>query len=102
MSPATDEFQFFLEKEWSDGFPVVTPTEEPAFAGFTKYGRRSAFVTARMMRSRSLRQSCSRTGTKSTIGSFAAANAYFMFTLSIATADAVTPLPTYGKPRISR
>jgi hypothetical protein len=23
-----DEFQFFLEKEWSDGFPVVTPTEE--------------------------------------------------------------------------
>jgi len=27
MSPATDEFQFFLEKEWSDGFPVVTPTE---------------------------------------------------------------------------
>jgi hypothetical protein len=27
ISPATDEFQFFLEKEWSDGFPVVTPTE---------------------------------------------------------------------------
>ncbi|HSQ05113.1 MAG TPA: hypothetical protein VLN59_13805, partial [Burkholderiales bacterium] len=25
---STDEFQFFLEKEWSDGFPVVTPTEE--------------------------------------------------------------------------
>jgi hypothetical protein len=25
---AVDEFQFFLEKEWSDGFPVVTPTEE--------------------------------------------------------------------------
>jgi hypothetical protein len=24
----TDEFQFFLEKEWSDGFPVVTPTGE--------------------------------------------------------------------------
>ena len=23
-----DEFEFFLEKEWSDGFPVVTPTEE--------------------------------------------------------------------------
>ncbi len=22
-----DEFEFFLEKEWSDGFPVVTPTE---------------------------------------------------------------------------
>jgi hypothetical protein len=28
VSPATDEFQFFLEKEWSDGFPVVTPTEQ--------------------------------------------------------------------------
>ena len=27
MNPAIDEFQFFLEKEWSDGFPVVTPTE---------------------------------------------------------------------------
>ena len=23
----TDEFEFFLEKHWSDGFPVVTPTE---------------------------------------------------------------------------
>lgn len=28
MQAAIDEFQFFLEKEWSDGFPVVTPTEE--------------------------------------------------------------------------
>ena len=24
---AVDEFEFFLEKEWSDGLPVVTPTE---------------------------------------------------------------------------
>jgi len=24
---AVDEFEFFLEKHWSDGFPVVTPTE---------------------------------------------------------------------------
>jgi hypothetical protein len=23
-----DEFEFFFEKEWSDGFPMVTPTEE--------------------------------------------------------------------------
>src|SRR6185503_9419027 len=23
-----DEFEFFLEKTWSDGLPVVTPTEE--------------------------------------------------------------------------
>lgn len=28
MAAAVDEFEFFLEKEWSDGFPVVTPTEE--------------------------------------------------------------------------
>jgi hypothetical protein len=28
LNGAVDEFQFFLEKEWSDGFPVVTPTEE--------------------------------------------------------------------------
>ena len=28
MATKVDEFEFFLEKEWSDGFPVVTPTEE--------------------------------------------------------------------------
>lgn len=28
MSEAVDEFEFFLEKHWSDGLPVVTPTEE--------------------------------------------------------------------------
>jgi hypothetical protein len=27
VNAAVDEFEFFLEKEWSDGFPVVTPTE---------------------------------------------------------------------------
>ena len=27
MAAAVDEFEFFLGKEWSDGFPVVTPTE---------------------------------------------------------------------------
>ncbi|MBI3067862.1 MAG: hypothetical protein HYY79_02970 [Betaproteobacteria bacterium] len=28
MAAAVDEFEFFLEKAWSDGLPVVTPTEE--------------------------------------------------------------------------
>ena len=28
MSSTVDEFWFFLEKSWSDGLPVVTPTEE--------------------------------------------------------------------------
>ncbi|MBI2226386.1 MAG: hypothetical protein HYU44_15890 [Betaproteobacteria bacterium] len=28
MAGKVDEFEFFLEKDWSDGFPVVTPTEE--------------------------------------------------------------------------
>ena len=28
MADTVDEFEFFLEKDWSDGFPVVTPTEE--------------------------------------------------------------------------
>ena len=28
MSSAFDEFEFFLEKEWSDGLPVVTPTDK--------------------------------------------------------------------------
>ena len=27
MSAAVDEFEFFLDKAWSDGLPVVTPTE---------------------------------------------------------------------------
>ena len=27
MNTVVDEFEFFLEKEWSDGLPVVTPTE---------------------------------------------------------------------------
>jgi hypothetical protein len=27
MNAGVDEFEFFLEKEWSDGLPVVTPTE---------------------------------------------------------------------------
>ena len=69
----------------------VTPTDEPLFAGLTKYGRRSALVIARVMRSRSCVHSRSCTGTNSTIGSFAAAKACFMCTLSIPIADAVTP-----------
>ena len=28
MNEQVDEFEFFLEKEWSAGFPVVTPTEK--------------------------------------------------------------------------
>jgi hypothetical protein len=28
LAEAVDEFEFFLNKQWSDGFPVVTPTEE--------------------------------------------------------------------------
>jgi len=28
LNEQVDEFEFFLEKEWSDGFPVVTPTEK--------------------------------------------------------------------------
>ncbi|MCW5605547.1 MAG: hypothetical protein KIT18_13480 [Burkholderiales bacterium] len=27
MNSTVDEFEFFLEKQWSDGLPVVTPTE---------------------------------------------------------------------------
>src|SRR5688572_14293585 len=27
MRTPVDEFEFFLEKPWSDGLPVVTPTE---------------------------------------------------------------------------
>ena len=28
LTEAVDEFEFFLDKQWSDGLPVVTPTEE--------------------------------------------------------------------------
>lgn len=34
-----DEFEFFLEKDWSDGFPVVTPTEERVKAMLKGTGR---------------------------------------------------------------
>jgi len=27
MAQDIDEFEFFLDKPWSDGLPVVTPTE---------------------------------------------------------------------------
>ena len=27
LPEAVDEFEFFLDKHWSDGLPVVTPTE---------------------------------------------------------------------------
>jgi hypothetical protein len=27
LTEAVDEFEFFLDKHWSDGLPVVTPTE---------------------------------------------------------------------------
>jgi len=39
MSGTVDEFEFFLEKAWSDGLPVVTPTEarvERMLAGTTR------------------------------------------------------------------
>jgi hypothetical protein len=28
LTEAVDEFEFFLNKPWSDGLPMVTPTEE--------------------------------------------------------------------------
>ena len=28
LENTVDEFEFFLEKDWSDGLPVVTPTVE--------------------------------------------------------------------------
>ena len=35
MTNVTDEFEFFLEKPWSDGLPVVTPTEARVTRMFT-------------------------------------------------------------------
>jgi hypothetical protein len=39
-----DEFEFFLEKDWSDGFPVVTPTEERVQRMLESTGRDPAEV----------------------------------------------------------
>ena len=44
-------------------FTFETPTDEPLFAGLTKYGSRIAFTTARVTRSRSFFQSVSVTAT---------------------------------------
>ena len=35
-----DEFEFFLDKQWSDGLPVVTPTEQRVAADVDRYAAR--------------------------------------------------------------
>jgi len=43
-----DEFEFFLDKQWSDGLPVVTPTEQRVQRMLTSTGRDPAEVIGRI------------------------------------------------------
>ena len=50
LAAKIDEFQFFLEKEWSDGFPVVTPTEAGNAAGIALAPHPISNLTREQMR----------------------------------------------------
>ena len=72
----------------------MTPTEDPPFAGLTKSGSGRASARARSPGSRST--------TARGVGIPASRRIALKTPLSIPTADAVTPAPTYGTPTVSR
>ena len=81
----------------------VIPTDEPAHAGFTKTGTPSPSIRVTIdARDAGDVHSARESATYLTCGSPAAANAAFMKILSIPTAEAATPHPTYGTPSASK
>src|SRR6202167_73597 len=82
-------------------FTRVIPTEEPSVAGFTNKGKRNFFLMAFSTFARSRSHSERRTARNGTIGSPACSNSRFCTSLSMPTADASTPAPTYGNPASS-
>ena len=81
-------------------YTFVMPREDPARAGLTKTGK-PRLVTRAKASSRRSRQSRSVITVQSPTGRPADRSAAFMKPLSIASADASTPDPTYGTPCIS-
>src|SRR5580658_8673345 len=82
-------------------FTRVIPTDEPSVAGFTNNGKRNLFLTAFSTLARSCSHSERRTARNGTIGNPACSNRRFCTSLSMPTADASTPAPTYGNPASS-
>src|SRR5580704_893833 len=82
-------------------FTRVIPTDEPSVAGFTKNGKRNFFFMAFSTFARSRSHSERRTARNGTIGNPACSNSRFCTSLSMPTADASTPAPTYGNPASS-
>src|SRR6058998_1097091 len=72
------------------------PTLEPRFDGFTKHGKPVTSRTRRATGSGRSRHSRRSTTVYSTIGSPCAENTAFIVALSMPTAEASTPAPTYG------
>src|SRR5580693_40668 len=82
-------------------FTRVIPTDDPSVAGFTNNGKRNFFLMAFSTLARSCSHSERRTARNGTIGKPACSNRRFCTSLSMPTADASTPAPTYGNPASS-
>src|SRR5512141_3515679 len=87
---------------WDSSFTFETPTDEPAHDGFTKTGNPSPSMrVVSAARDAGAAHSAREKLTYLTCGSPTAADAACMKILSIPTADAATPHPTYGTPSAS-
>src|SRR5271156_290425 len=82
-------------------FTRVIPTDDPSVAGFTNNGKRNFFLMAFSTFARSCSHSDRRTARNGTIGNPACSNSRFCTSLSMPTAEASTPAPTYGNPASS-
>src|SRR5580658_2101776 len=82
-------------------FTRVIPTDDPSVAGFTNNGKRNFFLMAFSTLARSCSHSERRTARNGTIGNPACPNRRFCTSLSMPTAEANTPAPTYGNPASS-
>ena len=76
-------------------FTFVTPTDEPPLDGLTKTGSGSAAASARLVGAAHGRP-------RAASGVPASRRSALKTALSIPTAEAVTPAPTYGTPSVSR
>src|SRR5271168_3149668 len=80
---------------------LVMPTDEPSVAGFTNTGKRNLRATAFFTASGFACHSARMTTRHSTTGIRASRNRRFCTSLSMPTAEASTPEPTYGTPASS-
>ncbi len=77
---------------------LVIPTELPSVAGFTNTGKRNFLRIARRIFPREFSHSARGMARNSPTGSLACRNRRFCMSLSMPTAEPITPEPTYGSP----